>query len=270
MVICLHGEPTWGYLFREVIPLLSPNHRVIVPDYMGFGKSETPKDKEYTLKQHVDNLENLVLELDLHHITLVAHDWGGQVGGGFALRQQSRIDRIVVMNTVLSIGMPIDDEMWTKNNAESAWFGWANVAVANNTFEATLRNSGVAIVGLMKLLQGFERSNINEDFFRAYSAPFATPDECEGVIAFPKSIVTKTFKVETGTPEAQAAVRAKPAIMIEGMRDKVLLAKYFIPIFEAAFPGKPIHRLENASHFLTEDEPVEIVRLIKEFIDDQE
>lgn len=265
-VLCLHGEPTWGYLYREIVPFLSKSNRVIVPDYMGFGKSETPIDRPYTLKNHVDNLENLVEELDLRDITLVAHDWGGQIGGGLALRQHKRISRIVVMNTVLSIGMPIDDEMWARNNAESAWFGWANRAVADNTFEPTLRNAGVAIVGLMKLLQGFERSNVDENFFRAYSMQFDTPEECEGVIAFPKSIVTKTFKAETGAPEDQAAVRAKPTIMIEGMRDKVLLAKYFIPMFEAAFPGAPIHRLENASHFLQEDEPEEISRIILDFI----
>jgi pimeloyl-ACP methyl ester carboxylesterase len=268
-VLCLHGEPTWGYLYREIIPILAKNHRVIVPDYMGFGKSETPQDREYSTKEHTDNLERLVDELDLQDITLVVHDWGGQMGGAFALRQHPRITRIVVMNTVLSIGMQIDDEMWEQNGTESAWFGWANRAVADNTFEATLRNSGVAIVGLMKLLQGFERKNVDENFFRAYSSQFATPEECEGVIAFPKMIVTGTRIIETGTPEQQAAVRAKPAIMIEGMKDKVLLAKYFIPMFEAAYPGAPIHRLETASHFLQEDEPVKIATIIQDFINEK-
>jgi pimeloyl-ACP methyl ester carboxylesterase len=264
-ILCLHGEPTWGYLYREIIPILAKKHRVIVPDYMGFGKSETPHDREYTTKEHTDSLERLVEELDLRDLTLVVHDWGGQMGGALALRQHERITRIVVMNTVLSIGMPGDVEMWEKNGTESAWFGWANRAVADNTFEPTLRNSGVAIVGLMKLLQGFQRSNVDENFFRAYSSQFDTPEECEGVIAFPKMIVTGTRIIEEGTPEAVAAVRAKPAIMIEGMRDKVLLAKYFIPMFEEAFPGAPIHRLETASHFLQEDEPTKIAELILEF-----
>lgn len=117
----------------------------------------------------------------------------------------------------------------------SAWFGWADRAAADGTFEPTLRNAAVAIVGLMKLLQGFEHRD-------------------------------RHFKVDPGTQEQRDAVRSKPAIRIEGMRDKVLLAKYFIPMFEAAFPGSSIHRLENASHFLQEDEPEEIARLIIEFI----
>jgi cis-3-alkyl-4-acyloxetan-2-one decarboxylase len=265
-VLCLHGEPTWGYLYRHIIPPLARRYRVIVPDYMGFGKSETPQDRDYTAKAHIDNLETLVLELDLKDITLVVHDWGGQIGGGLALRHPDRIARIVVMNTCLSIGMPVDEELWRQNNEESAWFGWANRAVADRTFEPTLRNAGVAIVGLMKLLQGFEHPIADEAFFRAYSAPFATPEECEGVIAFPKSIVTGSFRPEQGSSEAVAKVRSKPAIMIEGMRDKVLLAKYFIPMFEAAFPDAPIYRLEKASHFLLEDEPERIADTIDTFI----
>ncbi|KIX92775.1 uncharacterized protein Z520_11438 [Fonsecaea multimorphosa CBS 102226] len=265
-VLCLHGEPTWGYLYREVIPILAKKHRVIVPDYMGFGKSETPQNVEYTARRHADNLESLVKELDLHNITLVVHDWGGQIGGALALRQQHRITRIVVMNTLLSLGMPAEDDCWKRNAAESAWFSWADRAVSDGTFEATLRNAGVAIVGLMKLLQGFERRDAPESFFRAYSSPFDTPDECHGVIAFPKSIVTGSFKAEQGTAEARTAVRSKPAMMIEGTRDKVLLAKYFVPVFQAAFPNAPIHYLDNASHFCLEDAPEEISRLILDFI----
>lgn len=75
-VLCLHGEPTWSYLYRKVVPILSPSYRVIAPDYMGFGKSETPQDREYTATAHIDNLTALVDKLDLQDITLVVHDWG--------------------------------------------------------------------------------------------------------------------------------------------------------------------------------------------------
>ena len=76
-LICLHGEPTWGYLYRNFIPPLSRDHRVIVPDHMGFGKSETPQDRKYTLQTHTENLAALIDDLDLHDITLVIQDWGG-------------------------------------------------------------------------------------------------------------------------------------------------------------------------------------------------
>jgi pimeloyl-ACP methyl ester carboxylesterase len=76
-ILCLHGEPTWGYLYREVIPTLARNHRVIVPDYMDFGKSEKPQNVEYSGRRHADHLELLVKELDFNDVTLVVHDWGG-------------------------------------------------------------------------------------------------------------------------------------------------------------------------------------------------
>ncbi len=76
IIICLHGEPTWGYLYRNMIEPLAKNYRVIVPDHMGFGKSETPEDREYTLKSHTENLSSLIDDLDLNAVTLVMLGWG--------------------------------------------------------------------------------------------------------------------------------------------------------------------------------------------------
>jgi pimeloyl-ACP methyl ester carboxylesterase len=122
-IVCLHGEPTWGYLYRNFIPTLSKRHRVIVPDHMGFGKSETPSDREYTLATHVDNLEALLLELDLHELTLVMQDGGGPIGGGFALRHPDRVKRLCLLNTVVPLRLPIEQDLFPKN-ADSEWFRW--------------------------------------------------------------------------------------------------------------------------------------------------
>lgn len=81
VILCVHGEPTWGYLYRNFIPALSKHYRVIVPDNMGFGKSETPQDKTYTLETHVDNLACLIDDLGLTDITFVCQDWGGPITG---------------------------------------------------------------------------------------------------------------------------------------------------------------------------------------------
>lgn len=86
VVLCLHGEPTWGYMFRHLLSVLSETHRVVVPDHMGFGKSETPADRSYWLQGHIDNLEAFVLALDLANISLVLHDFGGPVGMGCGFR----------------------------------------------------------------------------------------------------------------------------------------------------------------------------------------
>jgi len=248
-VLCLHGEPTWGYLFRHIIPTLAQNNRVIV-------------------QAHVDNLQALVLELDLHEITLVMHDWGGPIGSGLAFKYPERIKRLVVTNTPMTFGLPGEAELLLSNTHESRYFQWMGQLYQSGALETVLGNFNVILLSVMKTLQGFERVEaITPTWLRAYNAPFATPEECRGAIAFPRSIVSNQGNRLTGfTPQAMAAIRAKPAMMIEGMRDQVLLPRYFIPIFEAAFPHGKVYRLENAGHFLYEDEPAAIALLIQQFI----
>jgi haloalkane dehalogenase len=99
-ILMLHGDPTWGYLWRNFIPALAYSNRVIVPDHMGMGKSSVPEEPNtYLLKHHISNLEQLILHLKLNNITLVVHDWGGPVGFGFAARYPELIKKIVITNT---------------------------------------------------------------------------------------------------------------------------------------------------------------------------
>ena len=105
-IVLLHGKPTWGYLYRHFIPPLAESNRVIVPDHMGFGKSETPQDREYTLRTHVENLAALIEELDLHEITFVMQDWGGPIGGCYTALQPERVKRLCLLNTVVPLMAP--------------------------------------------------------------------------------------------------------------------------------------------------------------------
>jgi haloalkane dehalogenase len=267
-IVCLHGEPTWGYLYRHFIPPLSNRYRIIVPDHMGFGKSETPANKEYTLSTHVENLEALVLELDLQDITLVLHDWGGPIGGGFALRHLNRVRRLFLMNTIVPLGLPIEAELLPKASAESKWFQWATQAYEDGSLEEVLGNAGVTILHLMKHLQGFENvAAINQTWINAYSAHFQTRADCQGIINFPIDVITgREGKVQLGESEAIAALRQKPAMMVEGMKDYALPPRYFIDIFRAGFPDAPVITLANAGHFCQEDQPDALVALIDQFI----
>ena len=106
-IVMLHGDPTWGYLYRHFIPAFSQNYRCLVPDHLGMGKSDVPKDVSfYRLEQRIAHLEALLLHLDLRDITLVVHDWGGPVGLGFATRHPERIKRLVLLNTWASASWP--------------------------------------------------------------------------------------------------------------------------------------------------------------------
>ena len=269
-IVCLHGEPTWGYLYRHFVGPLARHHRVIVPDHMGFGKSETPQDRTYLLKEHVDNLEALLLSLDLHDITLVLHDWGGTIGGGFALRHPDRVKRLFLMNTLVALGTPAEAEHLPKNTQESDWFRWAKQAYDNGTLYQVLGNAGHSIVHLMLELQGIvQTSVITPTWIRAYASHFQTREDCRGVIRFPEQIVAPDPQVPPQQPDAAAvaAIRKKPAMLVEGMQDRALLPQYFIPIFRANFPGAPVIQLEHAGHFCQEDQPETLIALLEQFID---
>jgi haloalkane dehalogenase len=92
-ILMVHGNPTWSFFYRNLAKHFSKNFRVVVPDHLGCGLSDKPQDYEYTLKNHIDNLEKLVLELGLTNITLVLHDWGGAIGMGLATRNPQLIKK---------------------------------------------------------------------------------------------------------------------------------------------------------------------------------
>ena len=100
-VVLLHGNPTWGFLYRKFVgPLVVAGYRVIVPDMIGFGLSEKPTiEQAHTLDGHIANLTALMRTLDLSRITLVCHDWGGPTGLGFALSNLARVRALVIMST---------------------------------------------------------------------------------------------------------------------------------------------------------------------------
>jgi len=117
-ILCLHGEPTWGFAYRKVVRALTPHHRVIAPDFAGFGRSDKPAElADHTLQLHVDTVAGLVEALDLRRATLVVHDWGGLIGLASLPRIDSRIANLVIMNTGLPIGnepVPEDFLKWRR------------------------------------------------------------------------------------------------------------------------------------------------------------
>ncbi|MGH7823128.1 MAG: alpha/beta fold hydrolase, partial [Candidatus Binatia bacterium] len=229
-IVCLHGEPTWGYLYRKFIPPLAETHRVIVPDHMGFGKSETPQDREYTLRTHVENLTKLIDELALQNVTFVAQDWGGPMAGAYTVRHPERVKRLCLMNTVLGYGgapPPI----------ESPWFRWIRRGLEEGWLEEVLGNLGSTVLSVMKLI-GFENSAaVDETWIRAYSAHFRTKADCKGAIEFPldvakRRIVDFVREGFGGVP----AMKEKPAMLVEGMKDKGIPAEIAIADFRALYP----------------------------------
>jgi haloalkane dehalogenase len=266
VILCLHGEPTWGYLFRHLISTLSPTHRVVVPDHMGFGKSETPVDRSYWLQDHVANLEAFVLARGLTDITLVMHDFGSLAGMGFAARHPNRIHRIISANGPTPFGQPDLVDRVMANAAVSPWFQWILKAEADGTLEPVLNNLGFNILSTLKL-NGFENNAVITDtWLDAYGAPFASAAECLGALGWAKGFATGAHRFETPDPAAERIIRGKPALAIWGEADRTLHAEHFLPLFSALFPSAPIKRLSGVGHYCFEDAPETVSSLIADFL----
>jgi haloalkane dehalogenase len=267
VVLCLHGEPTWGYLFRHIITQLSGSYRVIVPDHMGFGKSDTPSDRTYWLQDHIDNLEKFVIDLDLRDITLVMHDFGGPVGMGLAARHPERILRVISLNGPVPFGQPELAQTLQANTKESPWFQWILAAENSGKLEQIMHELHYHILSTLKL-NGFERNElITETWITAYRAAFSTPSETLGAIGWAKGFAIGTHIFEVPSYEAKEKISQLPALAIWGGRDKTLHGKYFIPLFRSVFPAGIVHELPEAGHYSPEDAPETIGLLIRQFLE---
>jgi haloalkane dehalogenase len=267
VVLCLHGEPTWGYLFRHIITQLSGSYRVIVPDHMGFGKSETPPDRTYWLQDHIDNLEKFVIDLDLRDITLVMHDFGGPVGMGLAARHPERIHRVISLNGPVPFGQPELIQTLHVNTKESPWFQWILAAENSGKLEQIMQELHYHILSTLKL-NGFERNElITDTWITAYRAAFSTPSQTLGAIGWAKGFAIGAHIFEVPSNEAKEKISQLPALTIWGARDKTLHGKYFIPLFQSVFPAGIVHELPEAGHYSPEDAPETIELLIRQFLE---
>lgn len=266
VVLCLHGEPTWGYLFRHLIATLGGTHRVIVPDHMGFGKSATPQSRSYWLQDHIDNIERFVLALDLRDITLVMHDFGGPVGMGLAARHPDRISAVISANGPTPFGQSGLLDHVTANVAVSPWFQWILKAEKDGSLETVLGQLGFNILSTLKL-NGFENhAIINDNWLSAYGSHFASPADCLGAIGWAKGYATGAHRFEAPNPAAARAIRAKPALAVWGDADRTLHAEHFLPLFTELFPNAPIHRLAGVGHYCLEDDPAAIGEIVSQFL----
>ena len=259
VIVCLHGEPTWGYLYREFLARLAPQHRVIVPDHMGFGKSETPQDRDYSVRDHFENFERLMLHLDLRDVTLVMQDWGGPIGVAFAYLHPDRVKRLCVCNTVFP-GFEAPGA-----SLPSPWMQW----VLSDEFEPTITHLGSTVLSVMKRV-GFERTaHVDETWVRAYAAPFPNVESCRGALQFPRNIFapeSQAFYDEVVNNGDAETIRALPAMCVHGDADRALPTDLVVGGFRSLWPDGPVVTLPGVGHFLQEDAPEAVTALIEQFI----
>jgi len=250
-VLMLHGEPTWSYLYRKMIPLIARHHRAVAPDYVGFGRSDKWTGIEkYTFDAHYRVVEGFIGALDLRDVTVVVQDWGGPLGLRFATQHPDRVARLVILNTGLfaeGAVLPEGMRAWREYAAQTPDLPVGSIV------QQGLHNRDLA----------------TEDIVRAYDAPFPNPQSKAGARAFPAIIPTSAEAA--GAREMMETVEAlarwdKPALVMFSDQDPIFPVAAG-RLFQQLIPGAQFKVIEGAGHFLQEEKGEAIAGEILAFME---
>ncbi len=250
-VLLLHGEPSWSYLYRKMIPVITAaGYRAIAPDLVGFGRSDKPAQREdYTYQRHVDWMTGFIEALDLRNITLVGQDWGGLIGLRVATEQEERFARIVAANT----GLPTGDQ-----SMGPAFLAWQRYSQEVPNFHA----GGIVKGGCV--------SNLTPEIVSAYDAPFPDDRYKAGARQFPMLVPTSP-----ADPAAPANRRAWEVLIrwekpfLTAFSDSDPITRGADRLFQRLVPGaqnQPHTTITGAGHFLQEDKGPELAGVIVDFM----
>jgi acyl-CoA synthetase (AMP-forming)/AMP-acid ligase II/pimeloyl-ACP methyl ester carboxylesterase len=252
VVVCLHGNPTWGFLFRNLIAALRDDFRVIVPDHVGCGLSEQPGDVCFRAGDRIGHLEDLLAELGIGRFSLVMHDWGGPLGTGLAVRRPADVERLVYFNTTL---------------AEMA------------LLPGMIRRAAAPVIGrlltqdtmqFLKLLTSFGVvQTMPEEVKRGYLQPYRTRAGRRAIWGFvqdiPFSPSHPTAPLMDDMVARLPALADKPVKIIWGMKDPCFHQGILRQV-AARFPQADVVRVPDASHLVLEDAPGRSIAAVREFL----
>jgi haloalkane dehalogenase len=250
-VVMVHGEPTWSFIWRDVIPFVrAAGYRCIVPDHAGFGRSDKPIDPGWhSLDRHVEMTASLLEDLDLHDVTLVVHDWGGPVGFTVALSHADRVSRIVTLDTVID-----PREAWMSE----VWVRFREFVEATEDFPT----------GQMMQTSCF--TELPDEVIAAYNAPFPTPESKAGLTGLPMSVprLGPNDPPPAAYRDISEGLRAdsRPILILWGQDDLILTLASGERL--ASSIGRTIdHVIPDAGHGLQEDQGPLVGRLIAEWLE---
>lgn len=250
IALLMHGEPTWSYLYRGMIPaLVERGYRAIAPDLIGFGRSDKPQDQsDYTFERHVAWMSEWLVSLDLRNIVLFCQDWGGLIGLRLVAAFPDRFAGVVVSNT----GLP------TGEGATEGFQRWLEFSQTT----PTLPISGIIQMGTSRTLSEAERA--------AYDAPF--PDESfkAGARRFPALVpITSTHPSVAENKSAWERLRAFDKPFLTAFSDNDPVTRGGDALFQARIPGAAgqAHRTLSGGHFIQEDAPLEAAAAIADLIE---
>ncbi len=257
-VLLLHGNPSWSFMYRDLVGALRHECRALAPDHIGCGLSSKPGEERYsyTLVQRVADLEAFVEHLRLERrVSLVLHDWGGLIGMAWAARHPERIDRLVVLNTAGFLVPSGASLHWTirfcRRSQLAAFF-----MTYFNAFSL-----GACRLGSAK--------GMSREIRQGYLGPYASARDRTAVTRFVQDIPLQrgdpAYSLVAETEDRLKQLRSRPVLICWGTRDFVF-DQAFLSRWLDHFPQAEVHRFEAAGHYVLEDAATDAIPLIKEFL----
>jgi haloalkane dehalogenase len=261
-VVLVHGNPTWGFLYRNFIgPLTQAGYRAIVPDHLGFGRSDKPTDPElYRIPRHVERLDALLESLDLRDAVVVPQDWGGPIGLSWAVAHPERVGGLFILNTYAhgprgKIKLPVPLRLFRTPGVG----------------EVLVKGLHLFVRGFLFRVGVVHRERLTADVRRAYLAPHPSWSSRTGVLVFPREIPASgagpvaelTGRLERGLEEHFSA---KPARIMWAMRDPAFTPAMLDQLWRKSLPQAAVTQIEDAGHYLQEDAYERIVPELLRFL----
>lgn len=240
-LLLMHGNPDWSFLYRKMIPLLTPHFRTIAMDYPGFGLSVHPKGYGYLPSEHAKVVAELVEHLDLKDAVLVGQDWGGPIGFDVASRMPERFTGLVAGNTMMWAATP-----FRMQRTFSKVFGRRFV------MNAVVKRH----LSVKRIMRSLLQSEVTDAEMRHYIEVAPTPHSRLGHAVFPKAIVGETAWLDALEARVKANLLDRPMLRIMGMKDVPLTTKAYLRKWDELWPDATTLDLPDAGHFWQEDEPV--------------
>ncbi len=253
VLLCLHGEPTWSYLYRKMIPILLAKHRVLAMDFIGFGRSDKfTEQNEYSFQMHCNTLSGFINALSLNKITLVVHNWGGLIGLRIVSEMPKQFSRLVIMNTGLPTGVV---------PASEAFLKW----------QKFVQNTPDLPIGQVMRMGMANGSKIPSEVVAAYEAPFPDASYKAGAVAWPMLVPLQPD--DPGAAEMRQAKDflskwSKPALVMFSDKDPITSGgdRFFRKLIPGAKNQSEI-TIKDAGHFLQEEKGEEIAGHILKFME---
>lgn len=250
-VLCVHGNPTWSFTYREVLKQVSPQARVIAVDHIGCGLSDKPQAYSYSLEQHVGNLARLIEQLDLRNITLLVHDWGGAIGLGAALKHPARIQRLVLLNTAT---FPPPYVPWRITACRWPWIGEWSMRRMNLFARAALTMTLNRLPRLDKAVAAGLLAPYHDWTSRVAIARF--------VQDIPRRKSHPTWQLLSRIEQGVPLFGDRPTRIVWGMKDWCFRPEC-LQRFEQMLPQAQTQRLDDVGHYVMEEAPGEVIAAVR-------